>query len=1176
MKRFLSILLSALLLLSVPAVGFTAAAAETKERTGTENFINGIVELSREYDANKEFVLPEEMPMTFSIEDVNASESHSLLDFQTARLIVRANGNFNTYGAKKHVNGFEDFHILQYESPKAAQAAYAKLLTSSGIREVTPDAVVSPLQGDTMVKSTKLPKAGEHLCPWSCERTQSNYALDYLKEHNVQMQEVVVAVIDDGVYYDNGFLKNRLIRTHFNSSDSGDKNDEYATREGHGTAVGSVIVDNTTDNVKIAAYKVLNNKGQATMAQIAAAILKATEDEVDIINMSLGYFDDSNLTVRAILKAYQQNIPVFTATGNESSTAYQFVPANIPQCIAVTSTDSNNIISDFSNVTMFADVSAPGEEINVTLKPNEYAVWSGTSFSAPCTAALGALIKSTEPNITVDELTKRIKDTASPVKETENFSDGIFSSFIGKGLIQFADALGIPALPEFKMNLETKPYLGAQSCVFSCADQTAQIFYTTDGTYPAKDNPNAMQYTEPFEMTERKHIRAVAFFEDQYYSREIEKRPRIQYVGAEKDFEITPDGVITSYHGEIRDLLVPETINGIAVTGITENAFYGLIGLTLPDTVKEIPENAFFKDSFLEYIRADGVENIGNGAFEQAENLLHIEFPNVRTIGEYSFNCTISLVEGIFPKAECIGRNAFENSAILQIYAPQVKTIGRAAFKEAYLEYADLSSCEEIPCSSIEQLKQFAGEFASAIHLISLKMPKIKSLYNSSLKETAIREAVYPFLESIGTKAFYDCICLEKIDMPLLKAISKEGFSGESGAFAAVPFAKPRKYYFPSVTTIGTDAFGNYETEYIEFSSLKTADSLPKTEGCMVVMPSTFESCTEDTKGRNYHVYGTSGTAAEAWAKENGHEFIELSQDTAILEDVQAEYTYKDEVLTMEVAGFHKTYQWYASNSSDGANGTPIDGATAKEFKPSEHKAYPYYYCVVTSTDEGCEPIEIRTGVCVNRVDKADYSVVETAKMSIPENLNLYTDESVQALNKALSAVEYSLPITEQKRVETFAKNIEVAVRALAYKAADYATVEAAKARIPSDLTIYTEESVKNLNAVLAEIDRSLNITEQATVDAYAEAILAAIEKLQLKPVPEPIVPTEPEESTEPETPSEPVQPTTPSVPSAEVDTETPNIPKTGKERITISMLCLLTTTGIITTVLERKKQKNK
>ena len=38
-------------------------------------------------------------------------------------------------------------------------------------------------------------------------------------------------------------------------------------------------------------------------------------------------------------------------------------------------------------------------------------------------------------------------------------------------------------------------------------------------------------------------------------------------------------------------------------------------------------------------------------------------------------------------------------------------------------------------------------------------------------------------------------------------------------------------------------------------------------------MPSTFTECTEDTIGRKYQVYGTSGTYAEEWANANGHTF---------------------------------------------------------------------------------------------------------------------------------------------------------------------------------------------------------------------------------------------------------------------------------------------------------------
>ncbi|EKC74754.1 hypothetical protein OBE_01691, partial [human gut metagenome] len=87
----------------------------------------------------------------------------------------------------------------------------------------------------------------------------------------------------------------------------------------------------------------------------------------------------------------------------------------------------------------------------------------------------------------------------------------------------------------------------------------------------------------------------------EYYSDEIDITPRIHYIDDESRFEINQDGVITKYKGTIQCLYVPETINGIPVTGFESGAFNNnrIIELTLPKTIKEIPENAFSKNTAL-------------------------------------------------------------------------------------------------------------------------------------------------------------------------------------------------------------------------------------------------------------------------------------------------------------------------------------------------------------------------------------------------------------------------------------------------------------------------------------------------------------------------------------------------------------------------------------------------
>lgn len=65
---------------------------------------------------------------------------------------------------------------------------------------------------------------------------------------------------------------------------------------------------------------------------------------------------------------------------------------------------------------------------------------------------------------------------------------------------------------------------------------------------------------------------------------------------------------------------------------------------------------------------------------------------------------------------------------------------------------------------------------------------------------------------------------------------------------------------------------------------------------------------------------------------------------------------------------------------------------------------------------------------------------------------------------------------------------------------ADYTKVDKAIASVPADLSIYTDESVAALNAALANVDRDLGRQEQAKVDAYADAINAAVAALEAKP----------------------------------------------------------------------------
>ena len=1173
MKRAISILIAFVIAMSSALTGFVVYAEEEKESKGINNFIDGIVELTHEYDKGKEFVTPEEdetaQIQAFSarnseeVTDITETE-YTLQDFQTARLIIRADGNFDKCGALEDVSGFEDFHILQYESPEAAMYAYNQLQNEKNVIEVDLDLVCT--YADSTPDNPDIIPKDEFLNDWSRDRTQSKRLQEYLAKSNIPMKEVIVGVVDTGIDYNHEIFEGRVERTYFNVSSSGNADDEMDSEAFyHGTTVSSIIVNNSPKNVKVAVYKVGDGEN-LTVTAISAGLLAAIE-KCDIINTSLTSLSDVSLIRKCVLKAYSKNIPVFACVGNSGRIETHAAPANIPECIAVSATDFNNATTFMNTLTLNSDISAPGEHIAVAIPRNRYARFSGTSYSAPCAAALGAILKSTNPEITVDEIDTRLKGTSFDVKrynESQSsqgrFMNNYHSLWDGVGMIQFCNALGLEKLAApNEINLKDKVYVGEQTCTITCPDEDAIILYTTDGMYPALENANV--YTEPFQITQCTRIRAVAYYADGgYYSDEVETTPRIQYTDSDDNFEITNDGIVTKYNGNISDLYVPETINGIEVTGFSKGAFNTVIGLTLPESVTEIPVSAFAKNSTIEFVRGEGIVTVKSGAFSQS-NIMYVEFPVAECIQDQAFNLAAKFCVGYFPNVKIIEGDAFSYSRIISFYGPDVQEIDDSAFGQC-------SRLEKVyfpQCTIINEIWGNNGVFDSCSRLVSVEMPLITNLTAYALNDTAILKADFPYIKTIEEKAFYNCFELKYVNMPALLTVPKQAF----GSYGVNPIAKPRFFRFDSVTQIEKDAFGKYPTARIELSHLETAQSLPQTEGCIISMPSTFKECTEDTKGRNYTVYGTKGTYAEQWANENGHTFIEVSQDTAVLTQLPEKYTETDGVLTADVIGFNRTYQWYANDTNDNTTGTPIPNATGKEFNPADYPAK-YYYCVVTSTDVGYDPIEIRTNVTENTTyQAADYTEYNKAvEQANALDRSLYTD--LTELDEALSADIGGLSNAQQNIVDEQTAKIKAALDNLVLKPADYTEYNKAVEQAKSLNRDHYVDFSKVDEALAVDVSGK-NITEQAEVDAQTQAITDAINGLELKPVAPPV--------TNPTEPCDPVKPTEPTVAensSVSADMQSPEIPKTaGDKLVCISAASLIPFAVCIFTLIRKKKESD-
>jgi subtilisin family serine protease len=228
--------------------------------------------------------------------------------------------------------------------------------------------------------------------------------------------KAIVGVIDTGIDANHPDLKANYVGGQSfvpaggysgdDSSETGDKTD-VLDREGHGTHVAGSIAGNgkikgVGPDLGIMAYRIFDSSGSAPTSPIVKAIIQAAKDKVDVVNMSIGGYDnlkyeyigtkysdiaDVLLWKRAIKYAVNNNVTIVAAAGNESLnyadkkslTDYLNVnygdtnlvfkgvtietPGGLPGVITVSSSNkwSKNQLAFYSNYgNSFITVAAPG------------------------------------------------------------------------------------------------------------------------------------------------------------------------------------------------------------------------------------------------------------------------------------------------------------------------------------------------------------------------------------------------------------------------------------------------------------------------------------------------------------------------------------------------------------------------------------------------------------------------------------------------------------------------------------------------------------------------------------------------------------------------------------------------------------------------------------------------
>ncbi|MFH1536375.1 MAG: S8 family serine peptidase [Patescibacteria group bacterium] len=214
----------------------------------------------------------------------------------------------------------------------------------------------------------------------------------------------------------------------------------------HGTHVAGIVgaennnqdVVGVAPDVELVAIKVLNAGGSGTTVDIIEGINFARENDLDVINFSLGGYSWDQSLQTAITNSYNDGIVIVCAAGNESENMMLY-PAGFEETISVGSinqTDSvvnpdedmGTRLSYFSNIGN-VDVVAPGGLIYSTYRTGSYVGASGTSMAAPHVSGLAALILEKNSNLTPLQVKQILESTAVDLGV-----DGR-DQFFGSGLI---------------------------------------------------------------------------------------------------------------------------------------------------------------------------------------------------------------------------------------------------------------------------------------------------------------------------------------------------------------------------------------------------------------------------------------------------------------------------------------------------------------------------------------------------------------------------------------------------------------------------------------------------------------------------------------------------------------------------------------------------------------------
>ncbi|MFC4439355.1 MULTISPECIES: S8 family peptidase [Natrialbaceae] len=369
-----------------------------------------------------------------------------------------------------------------------SDAAVANLRNNPNVRYVERNGLMWALQQET---------------PYGIGKVEADVAID----EGETGDGVSVAIIDTGIDAQNETLEENLgdgyaaadaaCTTDCGGGPFGGGNDidecleEWDDDNDHGTHVAGtagaanngVGVLGVAPDATLHAVKVLQCDGGGTFDDIAAGIQWSADQGHDVQNMSLGSDTDSDVVRDAVQYADQRGVVIVAAAGNDGPcTDCVGYPAAYDEVIAVSATDENDELADFSSTGPEVDLAAPGVDVLSSIPRDDYDEFSGTSMSSPHVAGAAATLIAA--GTASDDVRAQLKDTADDV--------GLADEEQGAGRLNVAEALGLESNggdDDDGSDPESDPDIDE----FTVSTRTGGRWYRADVDWAVSDDDGALE-----------------------------------------------------------------------------------------------------------------------------------------------------------------------------------------------------------------------------------------------------------------------------------------------------------------------------------------------------------------------------------------------------------------------------------------------------------------------------------------------------------------------------------------------------------------------------------------------------------------------------------------------------------------------------------------------------------